>query len=146
MRGNSVVQRDPPGFGSRLVHHLDRSGDRPLSRQIVEFVWEEVVSGAVETGERLPTARQLAIDLGVSPNTVERAYAELKRLGVAESRPGEGTFVSLSPPPDEVRERVRALERTAREAADRVRALGLSLDELIEFLAELRDLRREQSE
>lgn len=141
-----MAQHEPPGIASRLVHHLDRSGDRPLSRQIVEFVWEEVVSGAVETGERLPTVRQLAIDLGVSPTTVERAYTELMRLGVAESRPGEGTFVSLSPPPDEAREQLRALERIGRDATDRIRLLGLSLDDLIEFLTEVRDMRRERAE
>ncbi len=49
-------------------------------------------------GERLPTARQLAVELRIDSNTVARALAALERAGVLEHRRGEGTFVRERPP------------------------------------------------
>jgi DNA-binding transcriptional MocR family regulator len=83
-------------LAQRLALYLDPASDEPLYRQIVNRLWLEVVTGTLETGERLPTVRQLAIDLSLNPNTVARAYNELEALGVLTRKPGQGTFVSLS--------------------------------------------------
>ncbi|NIQ55192.1 MAG: GntR family transcriptional regulator, partial [Gammaproteobacteria bacterium] len=69
----------------------------PLFRQLVDRLWLEIITGTLEAGERLPTVRQLAIDLGIHPNTVGRAYTELELLGVLVKRPGHGTYVCLGP-------------------------------------------------
>lgn len=122
----------------RLAARLAAVKDQPAAHVVVEEVWTAVVEGSLATGERLPTVRKLAIELGLSPRTVERAYAELERLGVASTRMGEGTFVSLSPPPEEERERRRAFQELCREAVDRAGELGFSLNELIEALADFR--------
>ena len=76
-----------------LAARIADGADKPISQVIVEEVWVSVVEGTLDTGERLPTARRLAIALGVSPGTVERAYADLERLGVVAARRGEGTCV-----------------------------------------------------
>jgi GntR family transcriptional regulator len=121
-----------------LKTDLDPSVGEPLSRQIVERVWLEVVEGRLSTGSRLPTVRELAIALGISPRSVERAYLELERLGVTSTRPGEGTFVSLSPPSDEERRRRKAFAALCREAVNRAAELGFSVEELLQALAEFR--------
>ena len=66
----------------------------PIFRQIVEAVQSAIAAGIYRPGEALPSVRVLAIDLRVNPNTVQRAFEELERLGVVEARRGVGKFVS----------------------------------------------------
>ncbi|MFO7261500.1 MAG: GntR family transcriptional regulator [bacterium] len=128
--------RDP--IVQRLSRRLAAGGGEPVAHLIVEELWESVVMGWLPTGARLPTARQLAIALSVSPRSVERAYAELERRGVIRTRPGEGTFVRLDPPSAEEQERRRAFAALCREVVARTRELGFSLDDLLDALAEYR--------
>jgi len=127
----------------RIAARLAEGTTQPVGDVIVEDVWLAVVEGRLESGQRLPTARQLAITLGVSPRTVERAYAALERRGVTAARPGEGTFVRLDPPAPEELERHRAFAALCREVASRTHALGFGVDDLMDALAELRDQRKE---
>ncbi len=125
-------------IAARLAMYLDLGSGVPLHRQIVDRVWVEVMTGTLDTGARLPTVRQLAIDLGIHPNTVGRAYEELELLGVLATRAGEGTVVCLAEPDRSELERRARLDRLARDAATQAEALGVSLDQLIEVLATLR--------
>ena len=90
---------DKPGAGAtpQLATSLDPGSNLPLYRQIVDHVWVRVAEGVLDPGEKLPTVRQWAVDLGVHPNTVARAYKELELLGVVVRRAGEGTFEGLKP-------------------------------------------------
>jgi GntR family transcriptional regulator len=135
----------PDTLARRLARRLDEVKDEPAAHVVVEEVWLAVVEGDLVSGERQPTVRKLAIELGVSPRTVERAYAELERLGVAATRTGEGTFVSLHPPPEEERERRREFQELCGETVARARGLGFSLEELLEALAEFRTADPEES-
>lgn len=117
---------------------VDPSSDVPLYRQIVDHVWVKVASGILEPGNRLPTVRQVAIDLGVHLDTVERAYRELELLGVVVQHPGEGTFVGLRPPQKDEANRRAQLERVCHQAISQTQALGFSIDDLMEVLAEFR--------
>jgi DNA-binding transcriptional MocR family regulator len=82
----------------------------PLYVQIRERVKQDVAAGRLKPGERLPSSRQLARDLGVSRITTANAYAELEAEGIVEARAGSGTFVlppraplpSISQPPAEL--------------------------------------------
>lgn len=112
--------------------------DQPVAHRIVDHIWLSVVEGALDTGERLPTARQLAVALNVSPRTVERAYRQLEDRGVIATRAGEGTFVSLVLPSEEERARHREFAALCREAVERTRALGFELDDLIEAITDFR--------
>jgi GntR family transcriptional regulator len=134
---------DPATLARRIAARMEDAKEEPAAHVLVEEVWLAVVEGSLDTGARLPTIRKLAIDLGVSPRTVERAYRELERLGVASTRMGEGTFVSLNPPPEEERERRRHFQALCGETVDRARELGFSLEELLEALAEFRTAERE---
>lgn len=127
-----------PNIAKRIAAFLDPGRQQPLPRQIVDCVWLEVVEGSLETGERMPTVRQLSIELGLTPRAVERAYEQLEKLGVLASRPGEGTFVSLNAPDGEIRERWVRLEEICRDAASGAGALGFTIDDLIDALVDLR--------
>ena len=73
---------------------LSPASDVPVYRQIVRQIAQAVAAGRVEVGEQLPAVRGLAERLVVNPNTVARAYQELIRDGLLESRSGVGVFVA----------------------------------------------------
>ena len=62
--------------------------------QIERQVMEDVASGSIRPGERLPTPGELGAELGVSPGAVDKAYRRLAKAGVIESRPGVGPFIA----------------------------------------------------
>lgn len=65
-----------------------------IYRQIAEFGIEQVLSGEWTDGERIPSVRQLAAEVGVNPNTVMHAYDYLKSLEIIETQRGKGFFVA----------------------------------------------------
>lgn len=134
MFANTLVQR--------LARSLDPHSGDPVAHQIVEAVWTEVVDGTLDTGERMPTVREVAIELGVSPRSVKWAFVELERLGVVSTRPGEGTFVSLAPPSDEERRRRQEFLSLCSDVVARAAALGYGVDDLTGALAEYRAVQR----
>ena len=132
-----VSDHQRAGIAQRLALYIHQGSETPVYRQIVDRLWLEVITGTLETGERLPTVRQLAIDLALHPNTVSRAYEELELLGVLRTK-GEGTFVGLGPSAKSEIERRARLERLCSEVVSQAKALGFDLDELIETLGEFR--------
>ncbi|MBX6314746.1 MAG: GntR family transcriptional regulator [Isosphaeraceae bacterium] len=114
---------------------IDTSDPTPLYAQLERGIRAAIVTGRLRVGERLPTVRQLAVDLRINANTVAKVYAELERAGVLETRRGVGTFVKAlgagAASRAERERRLAALEdRFLAEAA----ALGVSVDEAIEHL------------
>lgn len=109
----------------------------PIYVQIEEQVRALIAAGQLRPGDQLPTIRQLAVDLGVNPNTVARTYLELERAGFITTQRGRGTFVAGVP--DEARqaqlreEKLRALLRTAIDEALR---LGYKRDEIVAVFQE----------
>lgn len=67
---------------------------QPIYLQIVQRLCRQVIREELEAGDKLPSVRDLALQMGVNPNTAQRVYAELERLGVAETRRGLGTFIT----------------------------------------------------
>ena len=109
---------------------VDSRSGVPIYVQIVEQVRHAVDVGGLRPGERLPTVRRLAENLAVAPNTIVKAYNELQRAGLVESRPGVGTVVADGvgevARERQVAEIFRRLRVIARDAA----ALGISEDDL----------------
>jgi DNA-binding transcriptional MocR family regulator len=84
-----------------LFHHWSRrlaGSDRPSYLLIADFIAEDLKSGRLAPRDRLPTLRELAQTLDLNYTTVARAYAEARKRGLIDSRPGFGTFVrGISP-------------------------------------------------
>lgn len=72
------------------------NNNQPIYLQIVQRLCHQVVRGELKAGDKLPSVRELAVHMGVNPNTVQRVYVELERLGIAETRRGLGTFITES--------------------------------------------------
>lgn len=73
---------------------LDMSDKRPIYEQIVGRYKELIALGVLAPDEKMPSVRQLAIDLSINPNTIQRAYAELERSGFIYTVKGRGNFVA----------------------------------------------------
>jgi len=65
----------------------------PIYIQIMNAIKQDIVSGALKPGDKLSSVRERAESLAVNPNTIQRAYQELEREGVSETRRGMGTFI-----------------------------------------------------
>lgn len=65
----------------------------PIYLQIMNTIKQSIVSGTLKPGDKLASAREKAEALSVNPNTVQRAYQELEREGVSETRRGTGTYI-----------------------------------------------------
>ncbi len=72
---------------------VDPRSGVPIYLQIIEQIKRSIALGILQSGEQLPTVKQLAVDLTVNPNTVARAYRDLERDQVIETAPGRGSFV-----------------------------------------------------
>ena len=117
---------------------FDRGSDQALYQQIVDRIWSQAVEGTLEPGQRLPTVRQLAVNLGVHLDTVSRAYEQLERLGVVHGRPGAGTFVGLDVPRQSELERQKRLEEICRTALQEAEEIGASVDDVMGLMSEIR--------
>jgi DNA-binding transcriptional regulator YhcF (GntR family) len=78
---------------SEIEIRLSGGSASPIFAQIAEHLRQMVAAGRLQPGQRLPTVRQLAERLSISPGTVIKAYHELERGGVIQSRRGGGTVV-----------------------------------------------------
>lgn len=109
---------------------VDPRSGIPIYVQIVDQVRHAIEVGGFGPGERLPTVRRFAGDLAIAPNTIVKAYNELQRAGLVESKPGVGTVVAEGveevAQERQVAEIFRRLRVLARDAA----ALGVSEDDL----------------
>ena len=67
---------------------------RPIYEQVRDGLRTLIVSGALAGGEKLPSVRELAGQLAINPNTIQRAYRELEQEGYLYSVPGKGSFAA----------------------------------------------------
>lgn len=74
-----------------IIDYTDR---RPIYEQIVERFQSLVLCGVLEKDASLPSVRNLAMELSINPNTIQRAYTELERRGVIYAVKGKGNFVA----------------------------------------------------
>lgn len=112
--------------------HLDYRDARPIYIQIMDGLRQQIGAGVLRQGDKLPSVRELAVELSINPNTIQRSYRQLEMEGWIATVPGKGCFV-CGEPLGEPREEVRLL-RTFTEAGRRLLALGYSPEELLKRL------------
>ncbi len=118
---------------------IDHKSGVPLYRQIIESVKFAIARGELTPGDRLPTVRQLAVDLEVNPNTVIRAYREMELGGVLDTQQGSGTYVTDNRPEIDALERSRMLDQILTELLARASGYGFTLDEVLDGLRKLKE-------
>jgi GntR family transcriptional regulator len=118
---------------------IDSKSGVPLYRQIIEQAKFAIARGDLKPGDRLPTVRQLAVDLAINPNTVIRAYRELEIEGMLDTQQGSGTFISDHQPDVDRLERQRMLDQIITDMLARASAYGLTLDCVLEGLRQRKE-------
>lgn len=66
---------------------------KPIYLQIADHVFQKIIREELKPGDKLPSVREMAVLMGVNPNTIQRTYSEMERMGVVETRRGQGTFI-----------------------------------------------------
>ena len=108
--------------------NLDFRDARPIYAQIVENFRMQITTGILQTGEKLPSVRELAAELAINPNTIQRAYRELEGQGLIVTVPGKGCFVSGS------NDENRALWQDFDAAVSALMSRGVTKQQLLEYL------------
>lgn len=122
-----------------MLVSIDSKSGVPFYRQIIEQVKFAIARGDIEPGDRLPTVRQLAVDLSINLNTVIRAYRELEIEGAIETQQGSGTFVGQKRPRIDDLERQRMLDQILTELLARASDYGFTLDEVLKGLVQRKE-------
>jgi len=113
-----------------IIDYKDR---RPIYEQIVERFQELILKGILGADTQLPSVRNLAMELSINPNTIQKAYTELERQGYTYSVKGKGSFIAetdilLKKKKDEILEAATLLVKVAKE-------YGVSKDEFINAIS-----------
>ncbi len=114
---------------------IEKGSAVPISRQIAQQIGSLCAAGSLAPGDRLPSVRELARDLGVNQNTILRVYERLCGDGLLEMRQGQGTFVALAAKANASPGQRKRLIEELRQLARQGIALGLSTEEFHELVS-----------
>lgn len=115
---------------------LDLSDHRPLYEQIKDKIKLLIINGVLHTDEKIPSVRELAQQLTINPNTIQRAYRDLESEGYIYSIRAKGSFVA---PSENVESKVKmkALETDFSDMVRKARFLGVEKQELFDKIDEI---------
>jgi GntR family transcriptional regulator len=109
--------------------------NQPIYRQLTDMVVERIMDGSFAEGEAIPSVRQVAADYQINHLTVAKAYQELVELSLLQKRRGLGMYVPAGARSKlTLHEQLRFTDEELPALVERVRALGLDLDQVIELL------------
>jgi GntR family transcriptional regulator len=117
-----------------LGFSISPASDVPIFRQIMHQIQRAVAARALRVGAQLPAVRALAESLVINPNTVARAYQELIREGLLESRSGRGVFVAERRQVFSEAEQTRRLRHLAEQLCQEATLLGAPWAEVSSLL------------
>ena len=107
--------------------------DQPIYSQLTQRLTEAIVSGIYAPGEKLPSVRELAVEAGVNPNTVQRALSELERDGLVFSQRTAGRFVTENENMI-VNAKLRIADERVSEFLRSMKTLGCGRQEIISLI------------
>lgn len=122
---------------------MDIKDSRPLWIQLAENFRQRIVAGQWESGMKLPSVRELALELGANPNTIQKALSELDRENLTQTERTSGRFVTADASLVNNARMALAVEATAAYLAT-IRSLGLESSHMNELIEEC--LRKERGE
>lgn len=117
------------------MFELDYKSRLPIYEQLYRSITRMAALGVVDPGEALPSVRSLAQELGVNPNTVQKAYRMLERDGIIYSVPGKGSFAAGDD--SAVRQRKKMAAEKARDALTEAKVCGVGRPEILSLVSEV---------
>jgi DNA-binding transcriptional regulator YhcF (GntR family) len=114
------------------------NSDRAIYLQMADNICDRIIAGEFKADERIPSVRELAVELGVNINTAVSAYDQLARAGIVYNRRGLGYFVAQGARDLIVaRRRAEFMDKTLPEVSRQMRLLHIGVDEVTRRLSEL---------
>ena len=112
---------------------LNPRSKQPLYEQLVEQLRRQIILGGMKAGAAMPSVRQLATELGINPNTLQKAYRRMEEEGMILSVPGKGSFVS-----DNLAEMLTKQREDQRNKARQIllscREMGITKEEIVQMV------------
>lgn len=109
---------------------------QPLYEQLVEQLRRQIILGGMKAGAAMPSVRQLATELGINPNTIQKAYRRMEEEGMILSIPGKGSFVSDDLADMLLKQRENQRSK-ARQMLQACRETGLTKEEITQMVEEI---------
>lgn|SRR5690625_926012 len=109
----------------------DFDANKPIYQQLMNRIISRIVRGDIKAGDKLPSVREYAIEVGVNVNTIQRVYRELEYLEIVATRRGQGTFVTEN---EQLLHQLREdMQRDIiKQFIEEMENMGYSLNEMIE--------------
>lgn len=111
---------------------IDYKDKRPIYEQVIERIEQLILRGILKPDDMLPSVRSLAMELSINPNTIQRAYQELERLGFTYTVKGRGSFVSDNQAV--FTQRREEIQQDVKKLVERSVEVGMSETELITLI------------
>ena len=115
---------------------VDLRSRTPIFEQIVHSVEELVLRGMMKPDEQMPSVRALSAELGINPNTIQKAYAELERRGIIYSAATRGSFVSSDTSALREKSKTDALKKMTEQMSD-AKSKGVKKDEILAIIEQI---------
>lgn len=107
----------------------------PIYEQIVNSFKEMIVSGVLLPDEKIPSVRELAKEMTINPNTIQKAYQELERQGIIYMKRGQGTFINPNIKAKNREEKMEQLKEEIKKIIVESMYLGITKDEFIDIIS-----------
>lgn len=126
------------------MYQIDVMSRVPVYEQIVDQTEKFILTGILQPGDKIPSVRNLSIQLSVNPNTIQKAIAELDRRGLIFSVPGKGCFVA-----EQAKNALTAVKRgeltEIKEKITELALAGVSKEEMLSLVEEIYSNKEGQS-
>lgn len=113
---------------------LDYKDTRPIYEQVVDKLQKLIINGVLEPDSKMPSVRNLAMELSINPNTIQKAYTELERLGFLYTIKGRGNFVTYNQ--ELYLFKKKELLQKIEDALEEAEEIGISREEILKDLKE----------
>ncbi len=112
---------------------IDYRSQKAIYEQVRDELKKLIVKGIIKEGEKIPSVRDVARELSINPNTIQRAYHELESEGFIYSVKGRGNFVSPREDAEQT-ERIKTLLKTFSACSAELMYLGIAQETLIDYI------------
>ncbi len=115
------------------MFNIDFRNPKPIYEQLSDNIEKLIIKGGIKPEEQLPSVRQLAVELSLNPNTIQRAYTYLESKGLTYSVKGRGSFVSPNYK-DVIDRKVNYIKQEIKKLVDEAKDIGVTEDEILKFI------------
>ena len=117
---------------------IDPRSKAPLYEQLAQQLRRQIAMGFLTGDEPLPSVRQLSADLGINPNTVQKAYRQMEQEGLIYTQPGRGNFVTPAAGEQRKKQQDYQMNRLRQEAA-KAREMGIPFENAERMIRDVYD-------